>query len=208
MAAKNIFQTLRDRIMKQDAMPEHERRAMYWFKTFQSRLLTWQKSVEGTTFNALQNQQFNKRVVSPNQALPGFLYFFLYQPKGAKTLPHYDEFPFVLVLDKQSESFSGLNFHYLDYYWRAWLFDVLYSLRTTSADPLRTRINVTYPLLRSAAKYKQFRPCYRTYLENNVRSPLLQVGEPEWDVALWMPVERFAKQGQDVIWKKSQEKFS
>lgn len=207
MPATNIFQTIRERIEKSSGLKPMEKRALYWFKTFQSDLMRWQRSLGTVTYAELQEQPISKRVVSPSKMEPGNLYFFLYEPKTEKTLPFYDQFPFVLVVDKQGQSFAGLNFHYLDYYWRAWLFDNLYEMRQKSPDPLKVQMKFTYKDLANTTKYKQFRPCYKRYLIKNLRSPLLQVGETEWDLALWLPVELYVKQGASVIWKDSERKF-
>lgn len=208
MPTKNVFQTLRERIEKSNAFLPMEKRALYWFKTFQSEITHWQRSVGKLSYAKLQEQPIAKRIVSASHMLPGCLYFFLYEPSSAKGLQFYDRFPFVLVIDKQSDSFTGLNFHYLDYYWRAWLFDNLYESRQRSPDPLKSRMAFSYEELASTTKYKQFRPCYKRYLFKNLRSPLLQVGESEWDIALWLPVELYTKAQAQDIWKDSQQKFS
>ena len=184
-----------------------EKRAMFWFKTFYSDLRQWQRSLGKVSYTKLNEQPIAKRAVSPGKALPGYCYFFLYEPTGVKTLPFYDRFPFVLLLDKDTTSFTGLNFHYLDYYWRAWLFDNLYESRQKNPDPLKVSMKFKYNYLAAVNKYKQFRPCYRRYSIKNLRSPMLQVGETEWDVALWLPVESFMKESTSVIWMDSERKF-
>jgi hypothetical protein len=48
----------------------------------------------------------------------GQLYCFYYDPKGKDDLPYYDRFPMVLVLDRHTDGFLGLNLHYLPYAYR------------------------------------------------------------------------------------------
>ena len=208
MAGQGIFQQIRERIEKSGALKPMEKRALYWFKTFRTDLSEWQRKIGKVTFAELQQEPISKRLVSPSRMIPGCLYFFLYQPENTKTLPYYDRFPFVLVMDRQGDSFTGLNFHYLDYYWRAWLFDNLYDARRKDKDPLKVQLPFSYRIISETTKYKQFRPCYKRYLIKNLRSPLFQVGESEWDVALWLPVELYAKVPATDIWKESQRKFS
>ena len=207
MPTKNIFQTLREKIEKNNAMLPMEKRAMFWFKTFHTELMQWQRSLGKPKFTDLTQQPVTKRVVSPSKILPGFCYFFLYEPTERATLPFYDRFPFILVIDRDQESFTGINFHYLSYYWRAWLFDNLYEHRQKNTDPLKVSIKFKYEWLATGNKYKQFRPCYRRYLMRNLRSPMLQVGESEWDIALWLPVELFSKESASAIWKNSERQF-
>jgi len=43
----------------------------------------------------------------------------------------------------------------------------------------------------------------RRYRYSSLRSALLQVGETEWDVALFLPVEQFAKSTRSSVWTES-----
>lgn len=208
MATENIFQSLRERILRSNAYQPMEKRALHWFRTFQSDLMQWRRNVGKPTWAQLEQEPIAKRVVSPSKIVPGSLYFFLYEPKGLQKLDYYDRFPFVLVLDQDEMGFRGLNFHYLDYFWRAWLFDNLYERRRKHSDPLKVILPFTYDILANSTKYKQFRPCYRRYLFAQLRSPMLQVGESEWDVALWLPVELYRKASVTEVWKDSQRMFS
>ena len=205
--AVNIFQTIRARIEKNNAMLPMEKRAMFWFKSFHTELTDWQRKVGKPKFQDLTHEPISKRIISSSRILPGFCYFFLYEPAGKAGLPYYDRFPFVLVLDVNEDSFTALNFHYLSYYWRAWLFDNLYEHRQKNTDPLKVSMNFKYDWLATGNKYKQFRPCYRRYLFRNLQSPLMQVGETEWEIALWLPVEMFVKESASAIWKSSERQF-
>jgi hypothetical protein len=209
--AVQIFELLRQRVLASNGLLPMEKRAMFFFQNFSYALKEWQRTYRGTTFDELNKSDIAKRMVTPQQAKPGFLYFFLYDPKLSQTLPYYDQFPFVLVLDKSTDSFLGLNFHYLDYYHRAMLFDVLYPLRDTrhgklGAEDLRTRIRVTYDILQLSKKYKFFRPCLKRYLLPHIQSPLLQVGQSDWPIALFLPVESFAKSPIQTVWADSNQK--
>lgn len=164
-------------------------------------------------FDTLKNEEFTKQLVSSGGAQPGFLYFYLYDPKWKDELPYYDRFPFVLVLKKGPDRFLGLNFHYLDYRDRAMLFDALYPLREgrpsrPTVRDIRMRIKVTYAILKMSSKYKRFKPCIKEYLINHVRTPLMKVGAKEWDIALFLPVESFAKKTKQYVWKESKKKFN
>ena len=43
----------------------------------------------------------------------GRLNMFLYDPKYKDKLPYYDVFPLVLPIQRYSDGFLGINFHYL-----------------------------------------------------------------------------------------------
>jgi hypothetical protein len=201
VASVNIFDTLRARIEASHGIPPQERRALLWFRNFSSELQQWQTKNQRQTYQQLQTSAFTKRLVPPRLAFPGYLYFFMYRPLAAATLPVYDRFPLVLVLERYTDGFLGLNFHYLPYRARAVFFDALYSTRFVgNKDPLRARLNVSYQLLKTVSKYKAFEPCIHRYHHKGVTTPLLQVGETEWDLALFLPVERFAKMPRSDVW--------
>lgn len=214
MPAVKIFDELRKRVQEQGGVPPAERRAMFWFKNYATELTRWQKAHRGTDYDDLTDSDtvFTKQVVGSRHALPGFLYFYLYDPKHKQTLPYYDQFPFTLVIDRYEDGFLGLNFHYLDYYWRAHLFDALYTLREgRAARPhvrdIRMRIQAEYQLLKSTPKYKAFKPCVKRYLFNHIQTPLLKVGAKEWDIALFLPVEMFVKRSKTYVWRESEKKI-
>ncbi len=185
-----------------------EKRAMFWFHDYATALSQWQRKFQTTTYPQLKTAEFTKELVGANQAMPGFFYFFMYDPKGKVELPYYDRFPFVLCLDNQHGRFRGLNFHYLDYLSRARLFDLLYPLRMgrparPNVRDIRMRLKVSYNLLKISSKYRAFRPAFKEYLVNHVQTPLMKVGAKEWDVALFLPVEMFVKATKQEVWKAS-----
>lgn len=208
MPSVSIFQTLRDKVTKSNGLLPAEKRAMFWFSSYSAALKAWQSKNRGiVTFTKLQTEPITKELLAATNVWPGCLYFFAYDPKGNATLPYYDEFPFVLCIKRTSGSFLGLNFHYLDYRNRAILFDALYHLHSDENMNLRTRLLVTYDLLQASSKYKQFRPCIKRYLNTHIQGPLLKVGASEWDIALFLPVESFAKQPMQNVWGESRQKF-
>ena len=41
------------------------------------------------------------------------MYFFRYDPKFRTTLPMFDKYPLVIVVERYTDGFLGLNMHYL-----------------------------------------------------------------------------------------------
>jgi hypothetical protein len=213
MPAIQIFQTLRDKVAKTGTRIPEERRAMFWFTEYAAALTSWQSTNVRMSFNTLKTREFTKQLVGANAALPGFFYFFMYQAKLAQTLPYWDAFPFVLVLNRYDDGFLGLNFHYLDYQDRARLFDAMYPLREgRPARPdtrdIRMRLRLTYAILKMAntTKYRHWKACIKRYLTPHVRTPLMKVGAKEWDLALMLPVHQFQKKSVTVVWRDSKRK--
>jgi hypothetical protein len=72
-------------------------------------------------------------------------------------------------------------------------------------NPLKTRLFTTYKMLNRMTKYKAFRPCLKRYRFSQCRTPLLQVGSADWDLALFLPVEQFRKSIKADVWQESAE---
>jgi hypothetical protein len=136
---------------------------------------------------------------------------FLYDPKGKKELPYYDRFPLVFPVDFETDGFYGLNMHYLPPVLRAKLYDSLLELKTKSENENisaveLTRIRITYTLLKKAARFRFFKPCFKHYLYKQVRSPFIIVPEEEWNITMFLPSEQFKKATKEQVWKDSRSK--
>jgi hypothetical protein len=137
----------------------------------------------------------------------GQMYAFRYDPKGKQTLPYYDVFPLVFPIESYSDGFLGINFHYLPLALRAKLMDALYSVTSDKRYDENTRLVATYRVLQAASKFKAFRPTIKHYLYAHVRSPFLEITAPEWDIALFLPMESFKKATKETVWKDSRGKI-
>ena len=86
----------------------------------------------------------------------------------------------------------GINLHYLPLEPRAALMDALYTLSSDNSYDDKTRLRISYEILKVASRFSMFRPCIKKYLFNHLQSPLYEVKSYEWDIALFLPVEMFA----------------
>ena len=135
---------------------------------------------------------------------PGAMYLFVYDPKHKATLPYYDKFPLVFPVDFLNDGFTGLNLHYLDYRSRLALFHNLLDFTNKKTMNERTRMQLSYDLLKSAGtKYKAFKPCFKRYLSKHVMSQAVRIEAQDWETALFLPVENFAKKGKSFVWSES-----
>jgi hypothetical protein len=134
--------------------------------------------------------------------LPGMMYLYNYDPKHKDTLPFYDRFPLIFPFSMQSDHFMGINLHYLPLMYRARLMDALYSITSDQKFNEKTRLRLSYDLLNSSAKYKYFEPCVKKYLKSHVRSRFLLIPSNEWDIALFLPLERF-NVNKSVVYQNS-----
>jgi hypothetical protein len=133
----------------------------------------------------------------------GGMYFFYYDPKHAKTLPYYDMFPLVLILERHADGFLGLNLHYLPIVLRAVLMDRLLPYASYDDNDDVRRIRVTYDILSMGSTNRYIKPCIKKYLTSNMSTRLLRVSPNEFETALFLPVEQFVKQKKQQVWKES-----
>ena len=64
-----------------------------------------------------------------------------------------------------------------------------------------------YEFLRKSMKYRLFKPCIRKYLFERAMSRFMEVPATEWDVALFLPLERFEGQSRRKIWMDTRKKY-
>lgn len=139
--------------------------------------------------------------------IPGNMYMYYYDPKFKETLPFYDRFPMIFPFRVQADRFWGINLHYLPLQYRAILMDGLYDLTNNKKYDETTRINLSYKILNNAAKFRYFKPCVKQYLKSHVESKFLYITPDTWDVALFLPLEKFEKKTKAQVWANSREKL-
>lgn len=137
----------------------------------------------------------------------GKMYMVYYDPKHKETLPYYDRFPLVIPIEKYGDGFLGLNLHYLPLPLRAKLLDALLDTVNNNYYNDRTKMKISYDILKSASRYKYFKPCIKRYLGNHFRSRFIKVETKAWPIATFLPVESFEKAKKSVVWKDSRGKI-
>lgn len=133
----------------------------------------------------------------------GRMYAFYYDPKFKDKLPYYDTFPLIFPIEKVSRGFMGINFHYLPYMLRARLMDSLYDLKNNNNIDETTKLRLSYDILNSASRFKEFKPALKRYLTSHVRSRFVEIFSYEWDMAIMLPLARFEKANQQKVWRNS-----
>lgn len=140
------------------------------------------------------------------QIFPGGLYTFMYNPKYKFSLPYYDKFPLIFPVDAGRGFFTGLNMHYLPHKYRARLMDVLYDYVGSDEITDRNAYGMALAAVSRAAKLRYFAPTFKRYLTNNVQSRFLEISPKEWEIALFLPTERFIGAGADIVWTDTTKK--
>ena len=193
--ATYIFQKIAQEGQTQDFSDAEESRDWYRDKAQSIKSVNMKRELRN------RDRTYNKMVATDI----GRMYMFQYDPKGKDTLPYYDVFPLIFVLEKYNDGFLGMNLHYLPPVFRARLMDRLYSIERQDNLRESKKLRLNYGLLNSVAKYKYFRPTVKRYLNSQVRSRFLWVPYEEWDIALMLPTQRFRKGKANVVWRDSKQ---
>jgi hypothetical protein len=158
-------------------------------KWFQSALQTLNK-------NSLNNPNNITTLIDADSI--GKMYMFAYNPKHKDTLPYYDRFPLVVPYNLTNNGFIGINLHYLPPVLRAKLMNTVYQMNNSQQ---------AHNVLSIASNHRYFKACVKQYLRGYVQSAYLNIEPANWDLALMLPTERFAKASKEQVWKDSRGVF-
>ena len=189
-----VFDEILAQGVRAGQIPARTQQSRDWFRTTARRTnVTPESLVRG------------ERARYKNRVSMGKMYLFNYDPKHKDTLPYYDRYPLIFPVNKAPGGFYGINMHYLPHVLRARLMDALYSLSRDQRYDERTRLRLSYDILNGMTKYKAFRPTFKRYLSNHVRSRFIEITSSEWDIALMMPLQKFAKASSSKVWADSRK---
>mgnify|MGYP001376837197 FL=1 len=167
----------------------------------------WFRSIVNRTKGAFSSETPQKILTRSEQleskSVLGKMYFYSYDPKHKDKLPWYDTFPLVFPIERYNDGFLGLNFHYLAPKDRAILMDQLKMYANNKKYDETTKLKLTYNMLKGFTKIKRAKPTIHRYLTSKIKSKFVLVNADEWEVALFLPVERFRKASKKEVWAHS-----
>lgn len=138
-----------------------------------------------------------------NSFVPGAMVMFFYDPKTKDKLPYYDTFPLTIVVDAAEGGFYGLNLHYLPPVLRAKFLDGLLDKTNNKYYDERTNFALTYKYLKASSRMRYFKPCFKHYLSDHVKSRFSVVPAPEWEIATFLPTAQFKKASAQKVYADS-----
>lgn len=191
--AYSEFANILERGVSEGYLPGREQDARNWFRT------------QATEIKRINESGLYQSEIVRSRVFPGFMYLFIYMPKNRITLPYYDTLPLIFPFEVDSTGFTGINFHYLDLPSRAKLMDYLYTLITNKDYDEKTRLRLTYATLKQVSKIPFYKACIKRYLYSQVRSRYILIPANEWDIALFLPLERFAKKSKTAVFSESKK---
>lgn len=182
---------------KQRKLEKFSDESYEWFKS-KVRSFGGQKTRDTLLSDAKRVGATKKRISSP-----GFMYTFVYDAKHKNELPYWDAFPLILLVGPADKGFYGLNLHYLPPKARAVFFDELLKISNSRTYSARTKLQLSYGLLRSSNKYKLFKPAFKRYLTSHVQSPIAFIPSNQWSAALFLPTADFRGASNSKVWSDS-----
>jgi hypothetical protein len=182
--------------IKTNSVTAKARAAGDWFRSIVNRTKGQFSDETPKTILSRQESLMSKSVL-------GKMYFYSYDPKWKNDLPWYDTFPLVFPIERYTDGFLGLNFHYLAPKHRAILMDQLKMFANNKKYDETTKLKLTYNMLSGFKKIKRARPTVHRYLDSHIKSKFVLVNADEWEVALFLPVERFKKANKKKVWTHS-----
>jgi hypothetical protein len=195
--ASNLFKTLEIEAFRAGITPRTQE-SREWFRKKAQTL----RRVNRNQLMKEEELELRNRVGTKGN-LVGKMYMFFYDPKLKKELPYYDAFPLVIVIGPAKGGFMGLNLHYLPPTLRARFLDSLLDITNNKKYDETTRFQLSYGLLKRAAKYKFFKPCIKHYLNDHVRSRFALVPSPEWEIATFLPTADWRKASASKVYSDS-----
>jgi len=190
-----LFDEILTKGVRGGQIPARERTAREWYR---DTAKSWGRINERTLMKGDK-----ERLTAQPQV--GSMYMFYYDAKHKDTLPYWDRFPLIFPFRKVKGGFLGINLHYLPLAHRAKLMDALYDISSNNRYDESTKLNISYKVLSSASRFEGFKPCVKHYLTGQVRSRFLYIYPSEWDIALFLPLERFQKASKSKVWADSKK---
>ncbi len=192
---ESYLDKLKDAI-KTNQVAARARAAGDWFRSIVNR-------TKGKFSSETPEKILSRTEQLESKSVLGKMYFYSYNPKWKDKLPWYDTFPLVFPIERYPDGFLGLNFHYLNPKDRAVLMDQLKTFANNKKYDETTKLQLTYDMLKGFTKIKRAKPTIHRYLNSKVNSKFVLVNADEWEVALFLPVERFKKASKKQVWAHS-----
>lgn len=145
-----------------------------------------------------------------SRVMIGRMYFFFYTPKTKAMLPYWDRYPLVIPLQGYDDGFLGLNLHYIYPKDRLILLQQLSRTMSGPVENERSRLRLSYPILRAMHQAYRATPCIKRYLKPHIMSRFIEIPPAEWNIAAALPAQQFASKTsvrREEVWKDSKEKY-
>ena len=133
--------------------------------------------------------------VMAKRASLGDLFCYHYDPKHKMTLPYYDMFPMIMLIGVESDTFLGLNFHYL-----------APKLRAILLDRVNKKVGGGAINWKKISKIPLVEPAVHRYRFDQITRKVIEIEKEEEEIAIFLPLERFRKASKSAVWANSRRR--
>ena len=190
----NLFQKLELEAFRKGINPR-TRESREWFRNRVQRLTRINRE------QLMRQDEVTKRATHSYGGM--FMYF--YDPKHKDKLPYYDTFPLTIPVEPAPGGFRGINLHYLPPVLRAKFLDAILNITNNKKYDESTKFDLTYRLLNGSRNMRYFKPCFKHYLLEHVKSRFAEVSAPEWEIATFLPMASWQKSSAGRIYSDSRK---
>ena len=178
MPSNTIYQKYAD-LADKAGVKRNSKAAIDWFRKRirKDRPIMLDKATEGLKTKGIE---------------PGNLYIYGYNPKYEKTLKYYDNFPCCLVLETTKDGWYGLNLHYLPP-----------AMRAKLLAENNVKSNRGLKIAQAMGRSRFGKHALHRYIANQLTSRPKVVPQRDWEIAIQLPFEGFAKISSTQIWRKA-----
>jgi len=193
-----IFGDMLVKGIRQGQVPARTKEAREWYRNQATAIKKGPDIIQKRVLKEKQSSVENRIRI-------GNMYMFSYEAKHKETLPYYDAFPLIFPINLAKGGFLGINLHYLPPQLRAVLMDELYKNLNNERYDENTRVKISYDLLNGAAKFREFKPCIKHYLNSQLKSRFIYITPSEWDIALFLPSAKFIGATKQKVYADSRK---
>lgn len=198
-ARKSLLSRLKDIIFRKRVKREQEK-SVEWLRAKLDNFAAYTKKAN--------QKNLMKKYDPTTSPLTGQMVMYIYDAKHKDILPFWDRAPlgiFMGPVPNKPYQFYSLNLHYLPPVLRAKFFDSLLDVLTTKTITEKSKLAITYDLLKSSQKYKYFKPAWKQYITFNVRSDIILIPPDEWDRVLFLESAQWMKASKETVYKWSRD---
>lgn len=179
------------------------RDARAWFKQKLSNILQKKKDdeVEGYGLE-ISYKGMRSDIVDPF----GRMSYFIYQAEYDEKLPYWDQTPLSILYNEDAEHFYGMNLHYVHPMIRV---SILRSLvdHMMNANTEKAYLQISYNIIKRLSTNKYIKPCIKTYLKKNFRTPPVIIKPEYWHKAVMLPTATWVRASNNKVWRQSSQMF-
>ena len=122
----------------------------------------------------------------------GKMYTYVYDAKHKKTLPYWDKFPLVIILDVNAQYQLGLNLHYVPPKFRQVFLEKLLAanprlLNQKTIGP-RAKFKINWAAVK---KYPGADKMIKLYIRSRVKGSMVEISPTQWANTIYLPTQQF-----------------